>query len=275
MKKYGTFLLVLLFTVGLLACGTSQVDAATPAETVSAASAAVLQDGVYFATEDEYSAYSGWKYAVTLVVENGKIASVDWDGAHKKGGESKKTQSLNGTYGMNGAEGTWAEQAEKTIAYFLGNYDSVGTMVPDAIAGVSMTIDPLFTLAAKALAAGPVGYGPYVDGAYSAIEPDTGGSWRYTASFTVISGYVVTADLDAVHKNGGETKEARSLNGTYGMNGAEGTWAEQSARIEQAFIENQGVGALTFYEGKTDDIAGVSITANTLFVLANEALVLR
>ncbi len=273
---------LLLIIVTFMACGTATANESGTVEAVSAASsasvakdAAWLQDGVYIATEDTYSPYSGWKYVVTLEVQDGSVTSVDWDAAHKDGGESKKVQSMNGTYGMNGAEGAWHEQAEKAISYFMDNHATLGTVVPDAIAGVSMGIDPLFTLATQALMGEPVGYGPYVDGAYSAIEPNTGGSWRYTGDFTVISGYIVSANWDAVHKDGGDTKKVRSLNGTYGMKGAQGTWHEQAARVEAALLENQGAGAIEFTEGKTDDIAGVSISTEVLFTLASEALVLR
>ncbi len=247
----------------------------TPATISPVEKTATLKDGVYFAMEDGYDNYSGWKHAVTLVVEGGKITSVDWDGAHKDGGESKKTRSLNGTYGMNGAEGTWVEQADKAVAYLLANYETKGTATPDAVTGVSMTIAPLFTLTTQALAQGPVGYGPYVDGAYYGEEAEYSKSWKYTGDFTVIGGYIVSAKLDAVNENGEENKRAQSIAGTYGMNGAAGTWIEQAVRIENALIENQGIGSISFEGGKTDDIAGVSMTSVTLFDLADQVLVLR
>ncbi len=277
MKKCITYVMVLLLSLSLVACGTAQAGESGSVEAMSSASKASwgIQDGVYFAQEADYSAKSGWKYVVVVEVKDGAIASVDWDGAHKNGGESKKTKSLNGTYGMNGAEGTWAEQSARVVEYLMGNYATSGTMTPDSISGASIDINPLFDLAAQALASGPVGYGPYVDGAYSAMEPVSDSSWRYTADFTVIGGYIVTANWDAVNKNGGDTKKVRSMNGEYNMNGAEGAWHEQAARVEAALLENQGVGTITFAEGKTDDIASVSITSDVLFNLAAEALVQR
>ncbi len=280
MKKWYMYVAIAMVALVLVGCskdeGTAEStsNTTTPA-TISPAETAALKDGVYFAMENGYDNYSGWKHAVTLVVEGGKITSIDWDGAHKDGGESKKTRSLNGTYGMNGEAGTWAEQADKAVEYLLANYETKGTTTPDAVAGVSMKVAPLFELATEALAQGPVGYGPYVDGAYHGEEAEYSKSWKYTGDFTVIGGYIVSAKLDAVNENGGDTKRAQSIAGTYGMNGAEGRWIEQALRIESALIENQGVGSISFEGGKTDDIAGVSMTAVTLFNLADQVLVLR
>ncbi len=282
MKKWYIYVAIVMAAFVLVGCSKDEATTTesstgntTAPATISPAETATLQDGVYFAMEDAFDNYSGWKHAVTVVVEGGKIASIDWDGAHKDGGESKKTKSLAGTYGMNGAEGTWVEQADRAVEYLMANYETKGTATPDAVSGVSMTIDPLFVLTTQALAQGPVGYGPYVDGFYYAEEAEYSKSWKYNGSFTVIGGYIVSAKLDAVHENGGDTKRAQSIAGTYGMNGAEGTWVEQAVRIENALIENQGVGSISFEGGKTDDIAGVSMTAVTLFNLAEQAITLR
>lgn len=92
MKKinitFTLMLLVTLISISLVSCQKSEPTATEQALTMTTkqeASKAVVakegsyEDGVYFTTEDSFAS-SGWKYTVTLVVEDGKIVSADWNG---------------------------------------------------------------------------------------------------------------------------------------------------------------------------------------------------
>ncbi len=155
MKKILSFLLVTMLVVSLLAgcSGNSNEKTDTSTEPIK------YKDGVYTAEEDDFDKQSGWKGTIEIVVEDGKIVSVDWNAVHKDGGEDKKTRSKNGTYGMvekGGAQAEWHEQAEKVEAYLIETqdpaaikYDSGG--YTDDIAGVTIHVNDFVELAMKAL----------------------------------------------------------------------------------------------------------------------------
>ncbi|MFW6261938.1 MAG: FMN-binding protein [Spirochaetota bacterium] len=118
-----------------------------------------LEDGIYFAQEDSFSERTGWKYMVTLWVEDGEITDVEWNGANSKAGTDKITRSKSGEYGMvenGGAQAPWWEQADAVEAKLLETQDPTAISfneegVPDAVSGVSITADTFFEVAAEAL----------------------------------------------------------------------------------------------------------------------------
>lgn len=248
---------------------------------------AMYADGIYFAQEDGFAG-SGWKYVVTLEVKDGKIADVEWNGANKAGGPDKLTVSKAGNYPMvanGGAQSDWHVQAEATEAYFMANPGMVPSYTDadghtDAISGVSIHVVEFYDLVEKALAAGPVGYGMYKDGPAHAEEAEFAQSgWRYTADFTVISGYVIAAYWNGIFKDGGDDKKTVSEAGNYPMvanGGAQSDWHVQAKEVEDYFIATQG--ATPSYldgEGHTDAISGVSIHVIEFYNLAEEALTKR
>ena len=117
-----------------------------------------LNDGTYEAEEEDFGS-SGWKDNVTIQVNDGKIASVDWNSTSKEGDKDKKTASEDGDYGMvekGGAIAEWHEQAEKVEAFLVEKQDvdaielnDDGTT--DAIAGVTMAVDGFVDLVKDAL----------------------------------------------------------------------------------------------------------------------------
>src|SRR5690554_5845072 len=114
------------------------------------------EDGLYFAQEDEFGK-TGWKYTVTLEVENGNIVEALWDGAHQDGGVSKRTSAIKGDYNMIVASPIgkeWHEQAEVAEQYLLETQDPSATGIEwneegktDAISGCTMTANVFFELA--------------------------------------------------------------------------------------------------------------------------------
>ena len=251
-----------------------------------AAEAGDFEDGVYFAQEDSFSERTGWKYMVTLEVEDGEIVSAEWNGANVDGGTDKITRSESGEYGMvenGGAQAPWYEQAAKAEDYLLKTQDPTAIEYSDdeghtdAISGVSIHVIEFFSLAEKALNKGPAGYGMYEDGHYYAEAGEFSESgWKSTVDLTVVSGYIVAANWNALPEEGGEDKKTQSQNGEYGMvenSDAQAPWYEQANRAEAYLLEVQDPTAVQFDdEGNTDAISGVSIHVNDLFNLAAEAL---
>jgi len=290
------FLVLSLLAFMMLFTQCSKEEAAEPApapapepaeepEVRSDDTQADYEDGIYFAQEDGFSS-SGWKYMVTLEVEDGEIVSADWNGANVNAGLDKKTTDKLGMYGMvakGGAQAEWYEQAEKAEAYLLETQDPTAITYSDDeghtddISGVSIHVVEFFDLAEKALAQGPVGRGPYEDGRYFAQEltyPSSG--WKYTADLTVVTGRIVAAEWDGVNKDG-DSKTVASQEGEYGMvenGGAQAPWFEQAAAAEAYLMETQDPTAVTYTDdsGHTDDISGVTIHVGEFFDLAEKAL---
>ncbi|MEL1134773.1 hypothetical protein AAC978_06245 [Desulfitobacterium sp. THU1] len=115
------------------------------------------KDGVYYAADEAFT--KGWKYMTSIVVKNGTIASVDWNGIPEDATKANKDfQSTNGEYKLApGNQGEWAVQAQKAEAHLLKTQDPTKiTLKDDAghsddIAGVSVTVGEFFKLAQKAL----------------------------------------------------------------------------------------------------------------------------
>jgi major membrane immunogen (membrane-anchored lipoprotein) len=226
-----------------------------------------FEDGVYFAMEDGYSD-SGWRYNVTMVVEDGEVSEVSWNGSNINGGVDKVTLSENGGYPMverGGAMAEWHVQAKTVEDFFLAEQS---TEQPDAISGASIHFDEFYALVNEAVEAGSVGYGPYRDGNYTASDAEFHNGWKYFVDITVISGYAVSAHWDAEPEEEGTNKAQRSKDGEYGMvenGGAIAPWWEQARAVEEAFIASQSTDA-------PDAISGATITIGGFFELAEQAL---
>lgn len=233
-----------------------------------AAQGPALADGIYFAQADNFSDKTGWKYNVTLKVEDGRVVSADWNGAHVDNGTDKKRRSESGEYGMvekGGAMAPWWEQAEAVEAWFVENQE---TSMPDAISGATIGLEDFFVLAEKALAKGPVGYGPYQDGVYRAEQESFSHNYKYFVGLTVTSGYIVAANWDALAEDGTKNKQQASMDGDYGMvekAGAIAPWWEQARAVEEYFLETQDT-------TQPDAISGATIGLDEFFTLAGEAL---
>jgi major membrane immunogen (membrane-anchored lipoprotein) len=244
-----------------------------------------LEDGTYFAMEDEFAS-SGWKSTVILVVKDGKITSVDWNAASKNGGKDKKTSSKDGDYGMvakGGAIAEWHVQAEKVEAFLIEKQDinafTYGTDgTTDAISGVTIHINDFVSLAKKALDNGPTERGKYTDGAKYAEQAEFSATsgWKSTVSLTVINGYIVSANWSGIHKDGGKNKKQSSIDGDYAMvakGGASAEWHEQAFAVEKFLVEKQDPAAIKYNDGGyTDAVSGVTIHVNDFVALVNEAL---
>ena len=278
-------LIVALVAVG---CANDEPKATTPKATVDTAAtpeANVWEDGIYFASEEEFAS-SGWKDSVTLTVSGGKITKADWNGVNIAGGADKKTFDKAGKYNMvkfGKAQADWAVQAQKAEKHLLATQDPTAITYKDAdghtddIAGVSIHVDGFFTLAEKALKAGPVGRGPYADGVYFAIDDEFASSgWKEYVSLTVLNGRLAAINWSGINRAGYD-KKAFDKAGNYNMvkfGKAQDEWSVQAAKAEDHLVEKQDLKAITYKddEGHTDDIAGVSIHVDGLYALVEEAL---
>ncbi len=288
--KLAFLAIILLIALVAVGCAKEEPKAeatvATPAPKAAVEPAtAGLKDGIYFAMDDEFAS-SGWKETVTLTVAGGKITKADWNGVNVSGGADKKAYDKAGKYNMvkfGNAQAEWSVQAEKAEQHLIATQDPTAISYKDDeghtddIAGVSVHVNGLFTLAQKALAAGPVGRGPYADGAYFAIAdefPSTG--WKEYVSFTVLNGRIAAINWSAINRTG-DDKKAVDKAGNYNMvkfGKAQDEWTVQANRVESHLIESQDLSAITYKdeEGHTDDIAGVSIHVNSMYELAEKAL---
>lgn len=280
MKRTLLVLFVLLITVSL-AMAKGQKE-----EGSKAAEASGYEDGIYFAQQDGFSEHTGWKYMVTLLVEDGEIVEAEWNGAHTAAGNDKITRSESGEYGMvenGGAQAPWYEQAAKAEKFLLENQDPTAITYSDdeghtdAISGVTIHVVEFFDLAEKALKKGPVGYGMWEDGAYHAEADEFSNGWRSFVDLTVVSGYIVSAEWNAYPEEGEKLKKQTSKDGEYGMvanSDAQWPWWEQAENAEAYLLETQDPSKISYSndEGNTDAISGVTIHVKDFFSLAQEAL---
>ncbi|MBW4837899.1 MAG: FMN-binding protein [Paenibacillaceae bacterium] len=298
MKKASIILSSALLLGVLAGCGSnndaSNANTAEPANNAAAtnetnagsnnaaAEQGKYQDGVYYA-QGEVDAESGWQSYVTLTVSGGKITEAKWNALSEKAPVDKVTYSKEGKYGMKagGAASEWHEQAEKVEQFLLEKQDPKAVTLneegkTDAIAGVSVHVNDFFNLADQALTAGPVEAGSYKDGTYHAEGAafDEHSGWKDTVDVVVAAGKIVKVNFSGVNDKG-EDKKQSSIDGKYGMKagGAQAEWHEEAAKAEAYLVEKQDPASVTFNaEGKTDAIAGASITLQPFFELVTKAL---
>lgn len=120
----------------------------------------------------------------------------------------------------------------------------------------------------------------FEDGVYFAVQEDfskTG--WKYHVIITVEDGKIVDTVWNATNRVPGLDKFTVSEEGNYGMvafGKAQSEWHEQAQATVNYFLETQTYEvAEGFYpegNGKTDTIAGVTITVSEFYELAKEAL---
>ena len=241
-------------------------------------------DGAYFAIADALFA-PGWREYVSLTVLNGRIASANWS-AINHNGDDKKTFDKAGRYGMvqrGNAQSEWYVQAQKAEAFLIEHQDPNAITYTDdqghtdAIAGVSVHVDALFNLAAKALEAGPAPIGPYADGGYFAVaDAPAASGWRGFVSLLVNNGNIQSAYWSGTDKDNRDKKQVAATGG-YNMiavSNIQKEWHEQAAAVEAHLLATQDPKQITYKDGAslTDDIAGATIRVNEFFDLAAKAL---
>ena len=265
------------------------------------ASGATYEDGVYYARAD---ISDSWTYFVVITVDGGAITDAYWGGTNFVPQGDKRVLSENHEYGMvenGGAQSYWYEQAEAAEAWLIENQDPAAfdaytdeeghtdALKTDGGATVSVHVSDFFTLAAQALASDPIPAGNYGETRVVTEkgEPSDNG-WQDLAEFIVVNGTIVACDYDAIYTKelvteGGDANaqyfdengnplSKDQLKEVYGMAaaGSDLEWYQQAELLENYIVENQDIYPLTD-DGHADGVSGVSIHANGLVALFNEA----
>lgn len=115
------------------------------------------------------------------------------------------------------------------------------------------------------------------DGVYFAQSKEFSKSgWREQVVVEVKSGKIVRVQWNGVSNIAGATdKKSWAASGKYGMGkvAKAGEWDKQAAAAENWLVKTQDVGFKQFDKnGKTDAIAGATLTLSEFFSLVNEAL---
>lgn len=114
----------------------------------------------------------------------------------------------------------------------------------------------------------------FEDGTYTveADQPDYNG-YRNTMKLTITDGKMTEIIWDALDTEG-KSKRVLSDNGEYVMTESGPTWKEQAEALAAAVIENQSTDFLSpDDQGKTDAVAGVSISITDFVTLVKQCLV--
>ncbi len=302
MKKFITMLLVGTLSLSIAACGTSKEEPAPATETAPVESEVVeeseeaeepeesevaaepaaetgLVDGEYTVEGPESD---NWQDVVTVTVEGGVIADIVWTGVNAEG-KDKIEESKAGNYNMGG-ELEWYEQAEALEAEVIQNQNTSTIVVKedgktDAVAGVSISVDGFVDLVNEAIdqASGSeeasseeAAEGALTDGEYTA-KAEEGDNWQDMVTVTVEGGVISSVVWNGVNAEG-KDKIEESKAGNYNM-GGELEWYEQAEAVSAEVVQNQGTSSIVVKEdGKTDAVAGVSISVDGFVELANEAI---
>lgn len=152
LKSIIAIALTAVLSLGLVACGgnNNKANNSNGQSSSSSDSQGQYKDGEYHAEAEDFDEKTGYKATVDVKVENGKIASIKWDGVDKDG-NSKRKLSEEGKYGMvekAKAQAEWHEQAKLVEDQVISSQELEKV---DAITGVSINTDEFFNLIQEAL----------------------------------------------------------------------------------------------------------------------------
>ncbi len=118
----------------------------------------------------------------------------------------------------------------------------------------------------------------YKDGVYEAEGEPADNTFAEKVIITVSGGKITEVDYNSYNADGLDKKEGSNPNigeYTYDMKkaGAKLDWYEQAELLEAHLIETQNPASIKLDgDGKTDSVAGVSITVDEFVTLSEEAL---
>lgn len=241
-----------------------------------------LTDGIYETESTDYDE-KGYKDTMRMVIAGGKITELVWDNVDREG-KSKAQASLDGEYVMTEEGLTWAEQAELLSDYVISegtvkDLDMDDDGKTDAVAGVSISVNGFVELTAELLeeagqsAGGTTAASGLKDGTYQAEGADFDEKgYKDTMKLVVSDGKITELVWDNLDQEGNSKAQA-SLNGGYVMTEDGLSWAEQAELLADYVIKAGDVNGLEIDEnGKTDAVAGVSISINGFIDLAEKVL---
>jgi major membrane immunogen (membrane-anchored lipoprotein) len=225
------------------------------------------QNGFYFAQARQY--VGGWRDQVVLRVQGGKITSANWNSVGLGAGLPDRKAAAKAGKDTSG----WAAQAEKAEAFLVSSQNSNAA----SVAGVTIPVEPFFTLVKNALAAGPVPKGIYgKDGWYYAQTPAADSFQTInTAVITVVNGTIKDVLWNGIlqMKVPDPSKINTSVAGGYPMKATQGAWQVQATKAAAALVNVQDPAKIVVKaDGKTDAIAGVTIQVKGFLTAASLAL---
>lgn len=263
MKKLLMVTLVALLVITLVAgCGQQKPQEQTPPAESKPQQPAENQevsynDGTYYVEKADFDDH-GWKAMVTVIVKDGKIASVFFDEINKDG----VIKSFDTEYApnMKAKSGTTPLDAYNELEKSLianQNPEKV-----DAVTGATHSSDSFKEMVKEALASSPVG----ADGLFKAAEKDFDDhGWKAIAAVIIKDGKVVTAAFDEINKDDGRYK---SVDEEYASNmeGKSGTTpAKAIAALSKSLLDKQEASAV-------DSVTGATGTATKFKTLMEEIL---
>ena len=220
----------------------------------------------------------GVKQVVAIKGENGEITGYKVNVEAKGFGTSpiELAVSFNATVDtITGVEvvshsETEGYGANMTQPEFLNQFKNV--KLPVYIEGMSVSAEDV--LQVLSLASFEASATTFVDGTYEVVgEPDAKG-FTSKVTLTVQGGKITGVEWDNMNADG-KWKSVMSQNGEYVMTETGLTWYEQAQLLAQNVIDNQGVSALAMNEqGKTDSVAGVSITVSKFVEQVQEGMIM-
>lgn len=111
------------------------------------------------------------------------------------------------------------------------------------------------------------------DGTYKAYEDDFSNGYRDFVELKIENGKITSANWDAEAQNGGKSKKQASIDGEYVMTETGLPWHEQAQKMEQELIKTQKPSSIHYDDnGKTDAVAGVSVSVDGFAKLAEKCL---
>lgn len=234
----------------------------------------VLKNGTYFAISDTVDE-NGWQDFVTILVQDEKIVSAEWDGLNDDFNGSKRDAVSAGEYKIENSELSWSEQANIAQNYLLEIQKPELVVISngkvDALSDVSMSTESFFALAKKALSNGVVEEGPYKDGNYTmASDPD---EQNFAAVVTIIvrGGKIIGGSWDERNLDG-VSKRQLVRDGQYVLPG-ENDWIKQVNLSMKKLVTLQNPSSIALNDdGTTDVVSGVSIKVDRFVSLALKIL---
>jgi len=265
MRKKFTTLLIIVASLGLLACGKANYK----------------HDGVFTAIEVSENYGDPQITWVSVLVEKGKVKEFFIDERQTKDGiwNEKTKKELKYDYGMQGASDInkeWFEQAETIELFFLKHgveklsVNKEGYV--DNLAGATMIADNYQRLAEKALDKAKKGI-------YTAFEvSDSYGAVQLTwvDAYYNNKGSLEKYYIDELQstENGWNQYTKKELGYEYGMQGASPInkeWFEQAETIERFMLENSPENLKLDEEGYIDGLTGATMIADSYQRLAIKA----
>lgn len=237
-----------------------------------------LQDGIYFALEDDFDEI-GWKRFVEIQVIDNAIADVSFDAVHMFAATLKAAASYNEIDVFDDGDMEhqlrWDEQMA-LLESFIMDYQKLPSAPSSALEPFTLDLSLYGDLVAAALAQGPVAAGPYLDGRYfmeQAILEGEDDTYRYFLHMIVRHGYIIAVHWNAINDEGIRKYEPLLHGSILDTEDEAVIWRAQADLMEAHLIRTQDPTLMTFDEEEmSQELFGVDIPIQSFIELAVSSL---